>query len=96
MAPPRKKGNLSRSARYYREHPEAREKKKETDTRINRRPEQKAKRAELSRRNRAHDKRHGKASRSGKDYDHGSGRYISSSSNRGKKSGTRGDKNARG
>ena len=41
MAPPRKdRSELSRSAKYYRDHPEAREKKKKTDTEVNRRPEQ--------------------------------------------------------
>ena len=96
MAPPRKKGGLCRFAKYFREHPEAREKKKKTDTEVNRRPEQRKKRSELSQRNREHDKKHGKGSRSGKDYDHAAGRYVSSSTNRGRKNGTAGDKKARG
>lgn len=96
MAPPKKKGNLCRSAKYYREHPEAREKKKETDTRINSRPEQKKKRAELTKKSREYDKKHGKASRAGKDYDHATKRYVNSSTNRGRSDGTKGDKNARG
>lgn len=49
MAPQKQaKNSLWRSARYYREHPEARVKKKATDTLINARPEQRAKRSELS------------------------------------------------
>nr|DAQ05517.1 MAG TPA: hypothetical protein [Crassvirales sp.] len=96
MAPPKKQGKLSRSAQYYRDHPEAREKKKETDTKINRRPEQRKKRAELSQKNREYDKKHGKGSRAGKDYDHATNSYVSSSTNRGRKNGTKGDKKARG
>jgi hypothetical protein len=45
---PRKVANPRRSAQYYRDNPEARAKKAETDTRVNRRPEQRKKRAELT------------------------------------------------
>lgn len=97
MAPPKKdRAELSRSAKYYRDHPEAREKKKKTDAEVNRRPEQRKKRSELSQRNREHDKKHGKSSRAGKDYDHATKRYTSSSANRGRKNGTAGDRRARG
>lgn len=52
MAPP-KVANPRASARYYRANPEARAVKAKTDTVVNRRPEQRAKRAELSRARRA-------------------------------------------
>ena len=47
MAPP-KVSNPKRSARYYRSNPEARRKKAATDKKVNARPGQKAKRAELA------------------------------------------------
>lgn len=84
----------SRSAKYYASNPAARKKKAAYDKKLNARPEQREKRSELTTRNRAADKRG--VNRAGKDYDHGSKRYISSSSNRGKTSGTPGDKRARG
>jgi hypothetical protein len=94
MAPPKKKGKLSKSAKYYREHPEAREKKKQTDTKINRRPEQRAKRSELkqARRDRGID------GRGGDDLSHENGKLVrrDPSKNRGNKSNTKGDRNARG
>tara|TARA_R110000803_G_scaffold44486_4_gene94147 strand:+ start:647 stop:931 length:285 start_codon:yes stop_codon:yes gene_type:complete len=54
-----------------------------------------AKRAELKRKRNAAIKKNGAASVKGKDYDHGSKKFISASKNRGKSSGTQGDKNAR-
>lgn len=89
---------VCRSTKYYREHPEARRKKAETDKKINSRPEQKAKRRELGRENYEHDKKYGKGSREGKDLSHTSSglRYKPSSINRGSKSDTKGDKKARG
>ena len=49
MAPQKQpKSSLGRSAKYYRENPEARAKKAATDKKINARPEQRAKRSELS------------------------------------------------
>ena len=99
MAPKRHPySQLSDSAKYYRNHPEAREKKKQTDKKINSRPEQKEKRRELSRKNREHDKKYGKDSRRGKDLSHTSAglKYKESSTNRGSKKDTQGDKNARG
>ena len=88
----------SKSAEYYRTHPKAREKKKEYDTKFNRKPEQKEKRAELQRENREHDRKYGKASRKGKDLSHTSHGlvYKSVSANRGSKSDTAGDRRARG
>lgn len=84
----------SRSARFYASHPESRAKKAAYDTRLNDRPAQVNKR-EQANKMRARAKRAGQNVR-GKDYDHGSRRFISSSANRGKTSGTKGDRNARG
>ena len=68
--PPKKKpySQLSASGKYYRNNAKARKKKAATDKKINARPAQKAKRAELSKINRASDKRG--VNRNGKDYDH--------------------------
>lgn len=85
---------LSDTAKYYRDNPSARKKKAKTDKKINSRSSQKKKRAESGRK-RAEAKKKG-VNVNGKDYDHGSNRMISSSKNRGKKSGTAGDKRARG
>ena len=61
----------------------ARKKHNKKSAEVNRRPEQKAKRTELSKR-RAKDKANG-AKLEGKDYDHAVGRYVDSSTNRGRK-----------
>lgn len=84
---PRKQpySSLSKSAKYYRDNPEARKKKAATDKKVNARPEQRKKRSELSTKNRKYDKKYGKASRKGRDYDHAVGRYVKSSTNRGRK-----------
>lgn len=84
---PRKQpySSLSKSAKYYRDNPEARKKKAVTDKKVNARPEQRKKRSELSTKNRQYDKKHGRASRRGRDYDHAVGRYVKSSTNRGRK-----------
>jgi len=74
---------LSKSAKYYRDNKEAREKKKEYDTKLNQRPEQRAKRSELVKINREADKKG--VNRKGKDYDHAVGRYVSVKTNRGRK-----------
>jgi FKBP-type peptidyl-prolyl cis-trans isomerase len=89
---------MGKSTEYYRTHPEAREKKAETDKKINARPEQKRKRAQLAKANREHDKRYGKESRAGKDLCHTKHglRYKPASVNRGNKSDTPGDRKARG
>lgn len=95
MAPKKKPySELSASGKYYRDNPKARKKKASTDKSINARPEQRAKRVE-SGRARARAKKRG-VDVNGKDYDHGSNRMIASSKNRGKTSGTAGDKRARG
>ena len=58
MAPPKKpRSQLRSSAKYYRDHPEAREKKKQTDKKVNARPEQRTKRNELKKARRAAKKR---------------------------------------
>lgn len=89
---------VCRTTKYYRSHPRARAKKKAYDTAFNRKPAQRAKRAELARHNRAHDKRYGKASRAGKDASHTKHGivYKSRAANRGSKSDTAGDRRARG
>lgn len=89
---------MGKSTEYYRTHPKARKKKAETDKKINARPEQKAKRRELGRKNYKTDKLKGKAYRKGKDLCHTAKglRYKSRSANRGSKSDTAGDRNARG
>lgn len=74
---------LSKSAKYYRDNKEAREKKKEYDTKLNQRPEQRAKRSELVKINRESDRKG--VNRKGKDYDHAVGRYVSVKTNRGRK-----------
>lgn len=49
MAPKKKAySKLSKSAKYYRDNPKARAKKKVTDTKINKRKDQRKKRSELS------------------------------------------------
>ena len=88
----------SESAKYYQTHPEARAKKAEYDKRFNARPEQVSKRVELSRLNREHDARYGKASREGKDCSHTAKGIVwkDSSANRGSKTDMPGDRRARG
>lgn len=85
---------LSKSAKYYRENPQARKVKAKKDKEINARPEQRKKRSELTQKNREADKKG--IDRKGKDFDHATNRYVKSSVNRGRKNGTKGDKNARG
>lgn len=83
MAPPRKKGKVSKSAKYYRDNPEARKKKAATDKKINARASQKKKRSEAGSKRYAA-KKAGK-NVSGKDYDHATKRFVASSTNRGRK-----------
>ena len=89
---------VSRTAKYYHTHPEARKKKAEYDKEFNKKPEQRKKRSELTQINREHDKKYGKASRRGKDASHTSHGivYKKSSVNRGSKSDMAGDRRARG
>ncbi|MFA8451747.1 MAG: hypothetical protein ACEPOW_13720 [Bacteroidales bacterium] len=84
MAPPRKKrSELCKSAKYFRDNPKARKKKDTTSKKVNSRPGQKAKRRELGKKNSAADKRG--VNRKGKDFDHAVNRYVKSSTNRGRK-----------
>ena len=96
MAPPKKQGNLSKSAQYCRDNPEARKKKAQTDKKINARPEQRAKRSELkqARRDRGID-----GNFDGRDLAHQSNgklRLQSASKNRGDGETSAGDIKARG
>jgi len=84
----------SKSAKYYASNPEARAKKAAYDTKLNRRPEQVKKRTE-SNAKRAEATKRGQDIR-GKDYNHGTNSFVKSSINRGAKTGTAGDRNARG
>lgn len=89
---------VSRTTLYYRTHPKARAKKRAYDAKFNKKPSQRAKRSELTIKNRIHDRKYGKASRRGKDLSHTSHGlvYKSVSANRGSKSDTAGDRRARG
>lgn len=94
--PPKKKSwnELSASAKYYRKNAEARRKKAKKDSEINSRPEQKKKRRESGRKRYAAKKRG--TSVEGKDFDHFVNSFVDSKTNRGRKNGTKGDRNARG
>jgi FKBP-type peptidyl-prolyl cis-trans isomerase len=89
---------MGRSTEFYRKNPAARKKHVKKSTEIAARPDQKAKRRELGRKNYAHDKKHGKAARKGKDLSHTKNglRYKSVKANRGSTSDQKGDRNARG
>ena len=89
---------VSESAKYYRTHPEARERKKRYDSKFENSPSQMAKRRELAKKNAEHDRKFGSASRKGKDLSHTKNglRYKPSSVNRGSKTDMAGDRRARG
>lgn len=89
---------VSKSAKYYREHPAARARKAAYDTRFESSPSQKAKRRELARKNAEHDRKYGAVSRRGKDLSHTKNglKYKPTSVNRGSKSDMPGDRRARG
>ena len=70
---------VSESARYYQNHPAARERKKRYDSRFESSPAQKAKRRELAKHNAAHDKKYGAASRKGMDASHTKSGILSAS-----------------
>ena len=82
MAPPIKKGKVSKSAKYYRDNPEARKKKAATDKKVNARAAQKKKRRESGKK-RYDAKKKGKNIKN-KDYDHATNSFVSSSKNRGR------------
>lgn len=71
-----------KTAKYYKENPEARKKRLEYQKEYNKRPSQKKKRAELNKINREADKKG--INRKDKDYDHASGKHINYSKNRGR------------
>ena len=85
-----------KSAKYYKSNPKARKKKAATDKKINARPSQRAKRAELGRKRYA-DKKAGK-NINGKDASHTKNGivYKSPSKNRGSKTDSAGDRRSRG
>lgn len=85
---------ISKSAKHYRENPESRNKKKAYDTKLNSRPEQIKKRTEANAK-RAEATKKGQNIK-GLDYNHGTNSFVKSSVNRGAKTGTQGDRNARG
>lgn len=73
---------LSRTAKYYRDNPKARKRKAKTDAKVNRKKKQVKKRVEANRARR----RAKAAGRNveGKDYDHSTGKFVKSSTNRGR------------
>jgi hypothetical protein len=88
---------MKKTAKYYKENPEANKKKLAYQKEYNKKPEQRKKRAELVKINRESDKKG--IDRTGKDYDHSVRKYVKSSTNRGRTSkngGNNGDKKARG
>jgi uncharacterized protein (DUF342 family) len=89
---------VSRTAKFYHTHPEAKKKKNEYQKEYNKKPEQVKKRTELTQINREHDKKYGKSSRKGKDASHTKNGivYKKSSTNRGSKTDMAGDRRARG
>tara|TARA_Y100000758_G_C15927921_1_gene377596 strand:+ start:467 stop:727 length:261 start_codon:yes stop_codon:yes gene_type:complete len=85
---------LGKTATFYKKNKESRDKKAKYDKKFNKLKSQIKKRVELAKiRRRA--KKNGK-NIDGKDYDHAVGRFVNSSTNRGRKYGTKGDRNARG
>lgn len=88
---------LGRTAKYYRENPEAAEKHRAYQRELNKKPSKVAYRVELNKKNREADKKG--IDRNGKDYDHATKSYVKKSVNRGRNSkngGTKGDIKARG
>jgi hypothetical protein len=85
---------MGRSTEWYRNNPEGRAKKQAYDKKHNATASATKKRVE-SNRKRREAKAAGKDIK-GKDYNHGTNSFISVKANRGAKSGTQGDRNARG
>lgn len=84
------------STEYYRTHPSARRRKAKKDAEINKRPEQKAKRAALNRYNR---RKGTYGNGDGMDAAHKGNKIVGfqpQSKNRGSKTASRGDRRARG
>lgn len=87
---------LSKTAVYYREHPESRKKKDEYNAKFNKKPEQVRKRVELNRYNREHGV---VGNGDGLDAAHHNGKitgYKKASLNRGDTNDSAGDRRARG
>jgi hypothetical protein len=89
---------MKKSAKYYASNPEAKAKKDAYNKEFNRKPEQRAKRAELVKVNREHQKSGKGRIGDGKDASHTKNGIVlkPASVNRGSKSDTRGDRSARG
>lgn len=87
-----------KTARYYDANPEAKAKKDAYNKEFNKKPEQRAKRAELSKINREHQKSGKGRVGDGKDASHTKNGVVlkKASVNRGSKSDSAGDKRARG
>lgn len=87
-----------KTARYYDANPEAKAKKDAYNKEFNKKPEQRAKRAELSKINREHQKSGKGRVGDGKDVSHTKNGVVlkKASVNRGSKSDSAGDKRARG
>lgn len=87
---------LSKTAKYYRDNPEARKKKAAYDKEFNKRPEQRKKNTELRQHNRVADRKG--VDRVGKDASHTSKGivYKKVSKNRGSSTDSPGDRRARG
>ncbi len=87
-----------KTARYYDANPEAKAKKDAYNKEFNKKPEQRAKRAELSKINREHQKSGKGKVGDGKDVSHTKNGVMlkKASVNRGSKSDSAGDKRARG
>lgn len=73
---------MKKTAKYYKENPDAKAKKDAYNKEFNKKPEQRAKRSELTQKNREADKKG--VDRKGKDFDHAVGKYVKSSTNRGR------------
>ena len=72
----------SKTAKYYKDNPEARKKRLEYQKEYNKKPAEKKKRAELNKINREADKKG--VDRKDKDYDHAVGKHVHYSTNRGR------------
>lgn len=85
----------SRSAKYYASNPEARKRKAKTDAEINKRPEQVKKRVEANKANRKAGT-YGNGDKKDASHTKDGIKFKKESVNRGSKSDSKGDKNARG
>jgi hypothetical protein len=89
---------MKKTAKFYASNPEAKAKKDAYNKEFNKKPEQRAKRAELSKINREHQKNGKGKIGDGKDVSHTKRGMVlkSATANRGSKSDSAGDKRARG